>query len=211
MIALILEVMGRVLSFDPDVGSWVLAHERPFAIATGVALISAASLLLGQSIILVLNRIRGWRFVASLALGAALIAGFLATMSLAIWGIGRIFGANVLIREVFIGMMLSASPLVLGVLGMLPFLGVAISRLLFGWAGLLILLTVRGLFDIGIFRAIGAVALAWLALEVLARTLGRPLTMAVEWLVKAVSGRQVLIRVQDLASGKPLMVEDLVR
>ena len=63
-------VIWGVLTRDRSVLTWFQVHPLSLEIAVTAAAFAGASTLLGDSVVLFLNRVRGWRFAITLSINA---------------------------------------------------------------------------------------------------------------------------------------------
>lgn len=80
--ALVFEAIGYTLRFDPRVYVEVILHPEGAAIIRGIVFLAGVSMLLGQSLMLFVNRVRRGRFFLSLV-----INGIVFLITYAVWGI----------------------------------------------------------------------------------------------------------------------------
>jgi hypothetical protein len=74
--------IGLALSFSPDLLQRVEAYPESRTLIITMAILAGMSLLLGQSAVLFLNRVKPGRFIISL-----IVNGLLYTLSLMVWGL----------------------------------------------------------------------------------------------------------------------------
>ncbi|MBE2239439.1 MAG: hypothetical protein IAE81_16745 [Caldilineaceae bacterium] len=79
---LVLQAIGQTLRLDPTIYATLVNHPAGANIIRGIVFLAGVSTLLGQSVILFVNRVRRGRFVFSL-----LINGVVFLITYAIWGI----------------------------------------------------------------------------------------------------------------------------
>ena len=75
-------VIGQTLRFDPAVWDTLMESGMPGEIVVGIVFLGGASTLLGQSVVLFLNRVRKGRFFFSLV-----VNGLLYLLQFTVWGI----------------------------------------------------------------------------------------------------------------------------
>ena len=157
-------------------------------VATIVAA-AGASLLLGQSAVLLANQVTPGRFVLSLGLNAVLYGLGLVFWAGSIWLIARtLFGATPTLGAAMWAVGMGSAPLLFGFLVLLPYLGTPLEWALRIWALLITVVTVRSTFPLTLAQSLVCVALGWLALELLGRTVGRPLMALRNWIWHTVTG-----------------------
>lgn len=142
----------------------------------GVAFVAGASLLLGQSVILFLNRVGPGRFALSLAIHGLLFAAGLLLTGAIVWLTGSLlFERRPELLEMLTLTALSYAPLAFGFLILIPYFGTAIEKLLYLWSALLLIVVVRFGFGASFAEALLCVGLAYLLRAGFNATLGRPL------------------------------------
>lgn len=174
------QVIINALGFNPRVLEVVETYPNSFWVTLGVAVLGGISLLLGQSIILFINRVRPVRFMISL-----LLNGVLYTLGLVVWAASIWLVGGILLYDIQIDfstalriMFVTAAPMTLGFLVLMPYLGTPISKVLYAWSFLLTLGVVRYQYDVGLTGSLVIVGLGWLLMLVLTFTVGRPVVYA---------------------------------
>lgn len=138
LLLLLIELAGEALSFSPDafVRAAVSREARDAALA--IAFLAGVSEMLGQSVILVVNRIALYRFIASLA-----FTGVTYVLTAIAWGLSAVIIAPLTplgaLGQDQLGAMLGVialafAPRLFGVLSIAPYFGVALGNLLEVWA-----------------------------------------------------------------------------
>ena len=175
-------VIGAALRLDPAVmeaagaAAGTDAGPRAFAVAGGVVVAAGVSMLLGQSVILFVNRVRPRRFVLSVCLnGSLLVIGWL-IWACVLWLIGRwLFPIKPTYQTTLLLTALSYAPLAFGVFILIPWLGPFIQRLLSVWSFLIVAGAATREFQVGFLQALVAAGIGWLVLLLLTLTIGRPI------------------------------------
>lgn len=175
-VAAVFDAIGLALGLNPDASGYINTDADAIAVVVTVAFIAGVSLLLGQSVVLFLNRVTRIRFVFSLALNGALYVVNLIIWSTVIWGIGRLaFDVQQPIGIAMMAVLLGSAPFVFGFFILVPYLGLIFSRVLYAWSLLVTLVMVESAFEIGWLRTAVCVGLGWLVLLLIDRTVGRPI------------------------------------
>jgi hypothetical protein len=181
------------MTFDGD--AFRVMAELPNAnqIAIQVLLLVGLSQTIGQGIILFINRVKPVRFALSLGLGAILFV-----FSYGFWIASTFFVSRVLFqlpldfREVYQTVGLATAPQLLSFLIALPYLGVPIQIVLALWA---LLVFVQG-FSIstgfGLWQSFICGLLGWVFLQLLQRTIGRPIATLGSWLSNQTAGTDLV-------------------
>jgi Yip1 domain len=175
-LATVWQVAMLALRLDPEAVRIVEAHPHGLLVAFGVAFLGGASLLLGQSVILFLNRLRPGRFVASLLLNGTIFAiGWILTCIM-LWLVARfVFNAQAGLGSTSRIVLLSTAPFVLGFLVLMPYVGSILSRVLYVWSLIIAVNAVEYAFQLSFGAALVCVTLAWILMMLLTSTVGRPI------------------------------------
>jgi hypothetical protein len=192
------------LRLDPEAVSIVETHPHGLLIAFGVAFLGGASLLLGQSVILFLNRLRPGRFVASLLLNGAIFATGWILTCIVLWLVARFaFNAQAGLAPTSRIVLLSTAPFVLGFLVLMPYLGPVLARVLYVWSLIIAVNAVEYAFQLSFGAALFCVGLAWILMMLLTSTVGRPIVAIRNRLWERVVGTSRNARVADLVPALP--------
>jgi hypothetical protein len=182
------QVIGLALGFTLDLPQTVLALPHPGLLASAVAVLAGVSQLVGDSVILFVNRVRPARFIAALGLNGLLFALSLATEGAVIWLAARfIFGVDEPLGMGILVAFLGSAPLVFGFLIMAATLGPLVGRLLRIWSWLITLLAVRDGFGLALWQALACMALAWSVVWLINIPFGRMLGLVNEALWRLVT------------------------
>ncbi len=195
-----------VWTLDSSMGPWFGAHPQNTEIAIAVAMLAGASILVGNSVVLFLNRIRGWRFFASLVLNGLSFAFLYAVQALAIAGVGYLVtgdrvGPQVAIRAV----LLATAPLVLGFFELIPYLGPGIARILQAWGMVALWVVVGVLYGVDRWTALAITLTGWGVMQALSWALSTPVTKLGNAIWKRLSGQPTLVTARDILSGHQFM------
>lgn len=177
------------LQLDPDVAT-VLAPGSSWFPVIAIAIGAAVATLVGQSVVLFVNRVRSWALAFSLAFAIAGILGSHLVEGLLLWALGNLLVAQAwTVWQIVKVVILSSSPLLFGFLTAIPLLGPAINRLLSVWS-LVVLWAVVGLmFRSGPWATAALALVAWLGMLLLGNLLGPVLAEVRDRLWRRVTGR----------------------
>lgn len=201
-IAEVLRAAWTVLSFgSPD----ALAGPRSVSIGLGVALVAGVSIVLGQIVVFRINRIHGWRLVLGVSVGALANVGLRVLIALALGLLALLFGlSGPEAATLMTAYLFAMAPQILGVLAAIPYLGMAISRILEGWSMLaLAVMVTAGTANPWLALAIAAVA--WALGQLLSRLLAHPVSRVASWLWTRVTGQPTITTSNDILAGAPLI------
>ena len=158
-----------------------------------VVLLAGFSTALGQSAVLFINRINLGRFAASLAVAAVIFAFTYLFWTTSTLLIARyIFHSTAPWRSVATAVGLGYAPRVFSFLVFMPFFGIPIFVLLSLWTLLAILTGVGTVLGLPEWQALLCSALGWLVLQLLERTVGRPVVGVARWLRRRAAGAEVV-------------------
>jgi hypothetical protein len=184
----LLQVIGLALRFTPDLARTVAAYPHPGLLALGVAVLAGISVLVGDSVVLFVVRVRPARFAAGLALNGVLLALSLAVEGVTIWLVARyLFGAQQPLGLAVAIAFLGSAPLVFGFFNMAATLGPYVSRLLRVWSWLIVVVAVRDGFHLALWQALVCVVLAQALIWGINLAFRRPLGAINEGVWKAVT------------------------
>ena len=188
-IALLWQTIGQALRLDPIFMGASEAGPIPFSVMLGIAILGGISLLLGQSVILFVNRVRPTRFVASLLLNGVLYAGGLVVWAGAIRLTGRIIAGIEIpaidaVRITFV----SAAPMVLGFLILMPYIGPLVSRILSVWEFVIVYRLVAFHYQTDWWLVLLIVSIGWLVYVIVSNTIGWPIVALTRRVQKWVAG-----------------------
>lgn len=199
----VVATIGVVLGMDSARADWFEALPNKNLIAITIAMLAGISTLIGNSVVLFINRVRGWRFAVTLVLnGIAMVLLYLVQAVMvalvAPWVIGSAGpGIGVVVRSV----MLSAAPLVFGFLVLIPYLGPAIGRVLQAWSVVALWVIVSVAFDTDLVHALVITLIGWGAMQAVSWGLSRPMKWLTDKIWQLISGRPSLLSGTDLLSG----------
>lgn len=214
-------LLGRTLIntllFDRAVYQTVDGGIIALSVAGGIAFIGGMSLLLGQSVILFVNRVRPPRFLASLFLNGLLYVASLIVWAWAVRLAARWWVAvEIPMSESLILMFLTAAPMVFAFFILMPYLGPLIGRLLNLWSFLLTYQLVSTVYNIGWWSTIWVVGLGWLLTLLVNNTIGWPLNAITRRLRSWVAGVNVnhptdalVVKASNLLVARPQEIAEL--
>lgn len=195
-----------IWTLDPTLAEWY--RQQPYAreIAITIAVLAGASTLLGNSVVLFLNRIRGWRFGVSLLLnGLGMVALYVVQAAIiAAVGFG-VTGERVGPPAAIYAVMLATAPMILGFFELVPYMGPGIGHLLQAWGVAALWLVVTVLYDLDIWTALWITLVGWGVMQLISWLLARPLSWLGNKVWQRLSGRSTLITARDILSGQQFM------
>lgn len=211
--ALVFETIGYALWLDPRAYVRVVLDPEGVAVVRGIVFLAGMSMLLGQSLILFVNRVRRGRFFFSLVINGivflityAVWGGFVALIA---WLMFDVTPAGLVIVVFLVG--LSTAPLVFGFLILIPYMGPAIGKVLNVWQLLIMTAAVQFTFAVGFIQAAVCVGLSWLLMLILSNTIGIPVVKLRNTIYRKVTGSDLDATTQDILleySGGQGLVDD---
>lgn len=205
-VAEFIDSVGRALwgvwTLNVDGVRWLADDPNASWVAVTIAILAGASTLLGNSVVLFLNRVRGTRFALSLLFNGLGFVVLYATQALIIALVGYLMTG----RQLDLGVstwavLLATAPLVFGFFELIPYLGPGIARLLQAWGLVALWLIVDVRYQVGYWRALVIVAIGWGVMQLLSWAISRPMALLGARVWQSVTGRSTLVTAQDLLSG----------
>jgi hypothetical protein len=198
-----------MLTLDSNTLGWFRTHPLNLQIAATVAALAGVSTLLGDSVVLFLNRVRGWRFLVTLLLNGAAMVLLYVLQALMIAVIGPlVVGHTPGLVSILRGVMLATAPMVFGFLGLIPYAGPAITRLLQAWGVLTLWIVVAVVFQADFFASLLITLIGWGAMQLLSWGLSRPVSWVGDRIWRVVTGKPSLMSGTDILSGQMFMPLD---
>lgn len=195
-----------VWSLDASMAEWFREYPHALEISITIAMFAGASTLLGNSVVLFLNRIRGWRFAASLVINGVSMVALFAAQAVVIAIVGYFLTNDRLsFMTAARAVMLATAPLLFGFLELAPYVGPGIARVLQVWSLLALWVIVGVVFQIGSWPALLVTGLGWAVMQVLSWALAKPLSALGNAVWRLLSGNPTLLTAQDILSGHQFM------
>ncbi len=209
-----LDVLGRaiggVLTLDTSLGGWLAAYPHIGWVAVTVALLAGASTLLGDSVVLFVNGIRGVRFAISLLLNGLGFVLLYTVQAVVIALVGYLVtGERLTLVVAGWAVLLSTAPLLFGFFELIPYLGTGIARLLQAWGVVALWAVVGALYRVDRWTALLITLVGWGGMQLLSWLLARPLSALGRWAWRITTGHATLLTAQDLLSGHVFAPVDL--
>ena len=182
-------VVTRALLLDSEAHR--IVQEAPWrnALVAAVVVLAGVSEALGQSVVLFASRVKKRRFVLSLLFSASVYTFSFFFLSLSVWLVGsQVFDREVAFGTVVRAVGLGYAPYLFSFFILAPYFGNPIGLLLSVWSLIAVVRGVQVVLDLGTWQALLCAFLGWLLLQVVQRTVGRPLTGGVRWLRRRVAG-----------------------
>jgi hypothetical protein len=197
----VVDAVGRALALDPALLAEA-GHPRFLPVASGVALLAGASTMVGHSVILFLNRVRGLRFALAIVGTGLWAVFFFLLQGLVVGVVGRFaFGRSPAWIELLSIVFLSAAPLCFNFLILIPHFGPFIGRVLEVWAFFILLVGVAVAFDVTRWLALAITVAGWLVRHTLARLVARPVSWLSARVWRFLTGGPILVTAYDVLAG----------
>ena len=173
--SILFDTVIRALRFEQDIFARVQSEPTAIAIVLGISILGGISLLVGQSFILALNRVRPTRILITLLLNGLLYSVNLSIWAVLLWFIGeQILRVDIPLRETIRLVLLTSAPMIFSFLVMMPYLGTPILRILQVWSLILTFFVVQFQYEIQFWAAMVIVALGGIITDLLSSTIGGP-------------------------------------
>jgi hypothetical protein len=202
-------VIWGVLTGDESIAPWFAAHPLTLELSFTIATVAGISTLFGDSVVLFLNRVRGWRFAITMLLNALGFVLLYALQALVIAIVGPlIVGHSPGLATVTRGVMLATAPMIFGFLVLIPYLGPAIARVLQAWGLLVLWLVNEVLFQTDGWTALLITGIGWGVMQLLSWSLSRPVGWIGDRIWRLATGKPSMMTGRDLLSGHMFMPLD---
>ncbi|MBE9170740.1 CAAX protease [Pleurocapsales cyanobacterium LEGE 06147] len=193
------ELLSSVFALQGDAFRLVVQLPHGSTVAAIIVLAAGLSQEIAQSIILFINQVKPIRFIFSLLLNAVLFTAGYLFLVFSTWAIGLVPGlVQVPFGVLAIAIAIGYAPLIFSFLGSLPYLGIPILSLLSVWHLLTLVVGLATITGLEISKAFGYVALGWLVLQVLQRTVGQPIANLGRWLMNKTAGVELVRSQREL-------------
>ena len=192
-------LVGGALKLDPAAFRAVQTSADANLLTVLILLLAGASAILGQSVVLLANKVTPRRFVSSLFFnGAVFVVGVLIWSAIFLL-VGRfVFGESLLFTQMVRAIGLAYAPFLLSFFILLPYFGSCIDHVLDVWCVLAMLVALEVTLQLHFWQALVCALLGWVIIQLLKSTIGRPVMAAYNWLWQKVSGTALSRHMQEL-------------
>lgn len=193
------QLVRGAIALHPEAFKVMTRLPEANSIAITVLLLAGVSQAIGQSIILFVNRVKPIRFLLSI-----LMSGFLFVFSYGFWIWSTwliykiLFQTTIDYPSVYHVLGLAAAPQIFSFLIALPYFGVPLQILLSLWSLLAFVNGFAAIASTGLWGAFWCGVLGWFVLQVLQRTIGRPIAALGTWLSNRTAGAPLVTNLRDL-------------
>lgn len=193
------ELIRRALILDPSVYRLLAENGQGLGIALLVVALAGLSEGVGQSIVLFINRITPRRFVLSLLLSAATHSVGYLFWAASIWLVGmRLFGRSEEFAVVARSVGLAYAPQLFGFFVLTPYLGSLFALIIDVWTLLATVVAIHAGLELTLWQAVACSGVGWLLVQIVRRTLGRPLLALERWAENRAAGVPLRWKIEDL-------------
>ena len=192
-------MVGQALRLQPVVFAQVQVMPGGLLLALLVVLFASVSEAAAQSIVLFLNHVRFKRFGLALCMSLFSHFGGYLLWTATIWLAGNaLFAQNQPFHDVASVVGLAYAPQLFSFLVLMPFLGNGIGIVLSLWSMLAVVVAVRAGFGIDTWQAVLLAAVGWMLVQLVRRTVGRPVRSIEQWLTSRAAGVPLVLRARDV-------------
>lgn len=158
-----------------------------------IVLIAGFAQSLSQIVVLFVNQVRPLRFVMSLCISALFFVIGYGFWALSTWAIlNTLFDGYLPLSAVLRTIGFSYAPLMLGLFVVIPYFGSAIFLILSIWTLLAVVVGIDAITTLSRWESYGSVALGWVVLQLLQKTVGQPIASLGQWITNWVAGEELI-------------------
>lgn len=175
-------------------------------IAIGIAFLAGVSTLLDHGAVLYINRVRGLRAAAALALSGVLLVLLYVAHAFVLFLVAPlIIGHREPLTLVIALTLASTAPLILSVFGFVPILGIVFTKFLNAWSFVALWTLVLGAYSTTWLRALIVSGAAWLVMNLLSDLIGPVISRGTARIWRLVTGVPTQITARDILAGTPII------
>lgn len=194
-------LLGWVLALNEEAFRQLNTLPQGWTVALIVVLTAGLSQAIAHSVVLFANRVKPARFFFSLFISAILFTFGYLFLVFSTWLISFLpFAAKapfaVLARTLGFGY----APLIFSVFGSMPYFGEPILTVLSVWQLLAMVVGLAAVSSTNLWQAFSTVALGWVTLWVLQRTLGQPIMQLAHWIACQAAGVDLITKRKKLSA-----------
>lgn len=191
------------LGMRPEIYVLAQTAANGLSVALLIMLLAACSEAVGQSVVLLLNRVRPWRFAPAVLLSIfSNVVGYL-LWSLAIWLAVRLaFGVEIEFVDALVLVGLAYAPQLLSFFELAPYFGNFFNLVFTLWTMAAIVVAVRFGMGLVLWQAVLTGMLSWLGIQVWRRSLGRPVYALGRWMTRKTAGKPLAWSLDDVVEGR---------
>ncbi|BAZ67400.1 MAG: YIP1 family protein [Pelatocladus maniniholoensis HA4357-MV3] len=187
------ELVFGAIALNPKAFELIQILPQGFRVALYTALLAGFSQAFGQGIVLFVNRVKPIRFLLSLAIASVLFAFSVLFWGLSTWFVSWLFfDASTPYETIWSLLGLAYAPMIFSFLVALPYFGVPINVILSIWTLLAFEVGLHAVLHVSVWRAFWCAGLGWIVLQILQRTIGKPIAAIGVWLSNTVAGKKLV-------------------
>ncbi len=161
--------------------------------ALTIVFIAGIAQSLNQIVVLFINQVRPLRFVLSLIISAILFVVGFGFWAFSTWLlINSIFNSYLPLIAVVRTIGFSYAPLMLGIFVIMPYFGSPIFILLSTWTLLAVVVGIDAISTLELWEAFSSVALGWIVIQLIQKTVGQPIASLGQWITNWVAGEDLI-------------------
>ena len=193
------QVVGRALTLGDNIQLLLEPSAWQGTFVTLIVVLAGFSEALGQSIVLFASRVKKRRFVFSLLFSALIYTFSFFFLTLSVWLVSsQVFGHAASVGTVTRAVGLGYAPYLFSFFSLVPYFGNPVGLLLGIWSLFAVNQGVQAALDLTFWQALASTLLGWLLLQLVQRTVGRPLVGGVRWLRRRVAGAPMATSREEL-------------
>jgi hypothetical protein len=193
------QLISGALALDPAAFQAIEAADHGLRQALIILLLAGASETLGQSVVLILNRVSRGRFLLALLLGGLELIVEALLWIVACWILSGLLGvARPSLASAVRVIGLAYAPLVLGIFVFFPYIGPMFGRLLRLWVLLAAIVGISVVFELRPYQAAVIAAVGFLGRWLLLRAFSGAWQATTGWFWRASTGRAAPLRSTDV-------------
>ncbi|MEO1622573.1 MAG: hypothetical protein AAFU53_16260 [Cyanobacteria bacterium J06632_3] len=181
------------IALDPQTFQSLQNQPNSLLAALTIVFIAGFAQSLSQIVVLFVNQVRPLRFVLSLWISALFFVIGYVFWAISSWAIlNTVFDGYLPFNAVVRTLGFSYAPLMLGIFVVIPYFGSAIFVLLSIWTLLAVVVGIDSITTLGRWEAFGCVALGWVVLQLLQKTVGQPIASLGQWITNWAAGEELI-------------------
>ncbi len=187
------DLVSGAFTLNPDVFQQINTLPDGLIVALIIVLMAGLSQAIGQCIVLFVNKVKPFRFILSLGISAIVFTLSFGLWATSIWITSVVF-FQIPVSFIFIlkTLGLSYAPQLLGFLIALPYLGTPVGVLLSIWSLLAQFIGLETISAYEDWSAFTCALIGWVVLQILQRTIGRPILAFSRWLSNWAAGTSLI-------------------
>lgn len=197
------QTIRMALRLDPEIYALVQSSRDGLVLALWVVVLAALSETIGQSVVLLINRVRPRRFVLAVVISVlSHLIGYL-LWSTVIWlAVWFVFAVRVPFIAALAIVGLAYAPQLLAFFEVAPYLGNFFGLVLTLWSMAAIVVAVRSGMGLSLWQAAVTGLVSWFVIQIWRRSIGRPIYALGRAIERRAAGAKLEYSVDDAVQGK---------